>query len=150
MCACPPHSDRWGAYKALAFGTGLTFMCSLLHFVGAKLSVHNGRYAVVLLGQVLGALAQPFFTNMPANIAGTWFPMSQREIATTIASIFNPLGARARAVFDGPTSRFVLSSCLWQCAALPRRPSLQAMQQAPWCRLSWLASRMTSHFCRWS
>jgi hypothetical protein len=46
----------------------------------------------VLFGQIAGGLAQPFFTNSPAKLAGEWFPVSERNLATTVASMCNPLG----------------------------------------------------------
>lgn len=45
-----------------------------------------------MLGQILGGLAQPFFTNAPSRIAGDWFPASERDIGTVVAAMSNPLG----------------------------------------------------------
>lgn len=53
-------------------------------------------FAVLMLGQCITALAQPCFTNSPARLAGDWFPLEQRNIATTIAALINPAGEGAR------------------------------------------------------
>ena len=40
----------------------------------------------------MAALAQPMFNSLPVVLAATWFSMSERDVATAIASLFNPLG----------------------------------------------------------
>jgi hypothetical protein len=45
-----------------------------------------------MVGQLLGALAQPIFLSTPAVVAANWFPVSERDIATTVGALFNPLG----------------------------------------------------------
>lgn len=49
-------------------------------------------YAALLVGQVFPALAAPFFLNVTALFAARWFAPSQRDIATAICSMANPLG----------------------------------------------------------
>lgn len=50
-------------------------------------------YAIVLLGTFLVALSQPFYLNLPAKIAAVWFPVKERDLATTVCSLANPLGS---------------------------------------------------------
>ena len=38
------------------------------------------------------AIAQPILTSTPAKIAGEWFSTSERDIATVLCSLFNPIG----------------------------------------------------------
>ncbi len=52
-----------------------------------------GSYALMLIGTALVGLAQPFYLNMPAKIAATWFAVSERDVATTLCSLANPLGS---------------------------------------------------------
>ena len=49
-------------------------------------------YGLMLTGQYLAALAQPFFTNVPPKVATAWFPTSERDFATVVASMANPVG----------------------------------------------------------
>ena len=102
LCRCLKYSDKWGLYGSVTTGTVLSFACALLHYIGSLLSADamggHGRYSIVLIGQCLGAIGQPFFTNAPAKLAGTWFPTSEREIATTIAAMLNPIGTFLAAV----------------------------------------------------
>lgn len=50
-------------------------------------------YVFVLLGTIVVATAQPFYLNMPAKIAAAWFAVQERDIATTLCSLANPLGS---------------------------------------------------------
>jgi predicted MFS family arabinose efflux permease len=51
----------------------------------------NG-YSFLILGQIFPAIAAPFFLNSTALFAARWFAPSQRDIATSICSMANPLG----------------------------------------------------------
>eukprot|EP01035_Chromulina_nebulosa_P016801 gene16801-22283_t len=46
-----------------------------------------------LPGQSFAALAQPIFCNLPAAVASIWFAMNERDTATTISALFNPVGS---------------------------------------------------------
>ncbi len=52
----------------------------------------TGAYAVTLLGQTFAAMANALFMNIPASLASTWFSMEERDIATAVASMCNPVG----------------------------------------------------------
>jgi predicted MFS family arabinose efflux permease len=49
-------------------------------------------YPALIIGQLFPAIAAPFFLNSTALFAARWFPPSQRDIATAICSMANPLG----------------------------------------------------------
>jgi MFS family permease len=51
----------------------------------------NG-YPALIIGQILPAIAAPFFLNITALFAARWFASQQRDIATAIGSMANPLG----------------------------------------------------------
>eukprot|EP01038_Epipyxis_sp_PR26KG_P009236 gene9236-12450_t len=72
-----------------ATGCAIRLIGSLLRFqVGSSAS-----YALVLFGTTLVGLAQPFYLNLPAKIAGVWFPVNERDIATTLCSLAAPFGS---------------------------------------------------------
>eukprot|EP00727_Mastigamoeba_balamuthi_P000701 m51a1_g10628 hypothetical protein (514) ;mRNA; f:36421-38645 len=52
----------------------------------------GGRFAVLAVGHVISAFAQPFLLNAPTTLAALWFPPSQRAVATTICTASNPIG----------------------------------------------------------
>ena len=53
------------------------------------------RYGVLFLGQLICAMGQPFFVNTSAKLAGDWFGASERDLATVVASLVNPIGNAA-------------------------------------------------------
>ncbi|GAB5361541.1 hypothetical protein AAMO2058_000721800 [Amorphochlora amoebiformis] len=74
---------------------------NILNVLGATLrlaSVKNNMeqningYVLLLIGQTLCGLGQPIYVNGSARIAATWFTVEGRDIATVIASMFNPVG----------------------------------------------------------
>lgn len=54
-----------------------------------------------MVGQALGALAQPVFSNSPARVSGDWFAVHERDIATTVGSLSNLVGTALGAVIAG-------------------------------------------------
>ena len=47
----------------------------------------SSQYTVVLVGQCLCGVAQPFVLFVPTKLAALWFPDSQRAKANTAASM---------------------------------------------------------------
>ena len=72
----------------LILGAWLNMFGALVRFCGSP----PGRefkilYPVVMLGQTLGALAQPLIIFTPTKLAALWFPEHQRATANMIASM---------------------------------------------------------------
>jgi MFS transporter, FLVCR family, MFS-domain-containing protein 7 len=59
-----------------------------LRYVGARLAL----FPVVLTGQILIGLAQPFVLAAPTRYSDLWFSEKGRTTATAIASLANPFG----------------------------------------------------------
>jgi hypothetical protein len=82
--------------RSLAICGLLTVLAALLRFIAAyninSLGFANA-YAIMMLGQALAGLGQPMFLNSPPAIAAIWFPVDEREMATTIGSMFSPIGS---------------------------------------------------------
>ncbi|CAF1123021.1 unnamed protein product [Adineta ricciae] len=55
------------------------------------ISPSNG-YPALIIGQIFPAIATPLFINITPLFAARWFPPKQRDIATAISSMSNPLG----------------------------------------------------------
>jgi len=66
----------------------------IVRFLGVVLPSSEGHesYALILVGQSVVALAQPFVLNLPGVIAGRWFGAEERDLATTIGTLSNILG----------------------------------------------------------
>ncbi len=79
----------------LLIGSLLTLFGAVLRLIGAfcrKDLGAYGSYILILIGQLIIALGQPLFMNVPAALSSAWFPVNERDIATTVSSMFNPLG----------------------------------------------------------
>ena len=79
---------------------GLIFQASLLTCCGCLLRLAAGgftndwfSYSCVLLGTAIVALAQPFYLTLPAEMASLWFGLGERDMATTVCGLANPLGS---------------------------------------------------------
>ncbi|CAN9493201.1 unnamed protein product [Ophioblennius macclurei] len=85
--------DSLGLRVTLISGSWLNMVGAMIRFVsllsGTSAAV---RYGVVMLGQTLGAMAQPLMVFAPAKLAAVWFPDHQRATANMVASMANPLG----------------------------------------------------------
>ncbi|CAJ2505311.1 Uu.00g127050.m01.CDS01 [Anthostomella pinea] len=56
-------------------------------------SPDGGSYGVVLFGQILTGLAQPFVLSAPTRYSDMWFTNRGRVAATALTSLANPFGA---------------------------------------------------------
>lgn len=94
-------SKRYNLRTILLTGGSLTTFGCLIRWIGAyayQPGSSNGlsaasSYAIIFIGTFSVALAQPFYLNLPAKIAAAWFAVKERDIATTICSLANPLGS---------------------------------------------------------
>lgn len=75
-------------------------LCAWLNMAGAVVRVVatvssidiSVQYIIVMVGQILCAIAQPLAIFAPTKLAAVWFPDHQRATANMIASMSNPLG----------------------------------------------------------
>lgn len=84
--------------STMLLGGSLTTVGCVIRWIGA-FARENGSispvlsYVIVLFGTLMVAASQPFYLNMPAKIAGSWFAVKERDIGTTLCSLANPLGS---------------------------------------------------------
>ena len=64
----------------------------MIKWVGALIPPPHVAYAVVVVGQCVGAAGQPLLLNVAARLSAEWFPEHERDIATTCATMSNILG----------------------------------------------------------
>jgi len=86
--------ERFGLRGGMLVGNVVNLLGSILRLSSIKAnsqSVQHG-YLLLLLGQALCGLVQPVYVNASALLAATWFPVEQRDLATVIASMSNPVG----------------------------------------------------------
>uniref|UniRef100_A0A915BRT2 Major facilitator superfamily (MFS) profile domain-containing protein n=1 Tax=Parascaris univalens TaxID=6257 RepID=A0A915BRT2_PARUN len=82
---------RVGLRGSLMIAAWTNVTGAVLRFISSFLS-DSLRFPCGLAGQVLAAWAYPFIMFLPTKIANTWFSPNERAIATTIATMSNPLG----------------------------------------------------------
>jgi FLVCR family MFS transporter 7 len=76
-------------------GFANTLGCAI-RFIGGLFRHHLGAqasYILVLFGTLLVGLAQPFYLNLPAKVATTWFALNERDMATTVCFVAHSAGA---------------------------------------------------------
>ena len=78
-------------------GLAVTFKCcAVANIFGAwaryALLDYFEDFRLVLLGQIVAAIAQPFLLNGVSKVATVWFPDDERALATTIGSLASPVG----------------------------------------------------------
>jgi MFS family permease len=78
--------STFGIVKGIGLGV-------LLTVVGASLKGFSGEsFNMVMAGQVLLAIAQPFIINSPTAVAARWFPVKERAMATGLATLAQYIG----------------------------------------------------------
>jgi FLVCR family MFS transporter 7 len=73
---------------SVTVGCLLHLLSTGMRYVAALIA----SYPLLLCGQIVGAAAQPIFINIPTYLAGVWFGLEDREVATSIGALSNPVG----------------------------------------------------------
>ncbi|XP_024116141.1 solute carrier family 49 member A3 [Oryzias melastigma] len=85
--------DTLGLRITLILGSWLNMLGAMLRLAGQDPLVSSEvHFILVMLGQTIGAVAQPLIIFTPTKVAALWFPDHQRATANMIASMSNPLG----------------------------------------------------------
>lgn len=78
--------DTYGIVKGVGLGVLLTVAGAILKGVSGE------SFNMVLAGQVLLAIGQPFTLNASTALAARWFPVKERAIATGLATLAQYIG----------------------------------------------------------
>lgn len=74
----------------------VTIISTIFKLFGAiyynSLSIPN-VYGLMMIGQALAGFIQPSITNFPASLSSIWFPVEERDISTSIASMCSAIGS---------------------------------------------------------
>lgn len=84
-----------GLKATVIAGALLNTVGALVRFAGVFAKDHTSSawvFTLLLLGQCIASICQPVILNISPTVAHEWFPSSERDIATTIGSMFNPIG----------------------------------------------------------
>ncbi|KAK1498528.1 major facilitator superfamily transporter [Colletotrichum tamarilloi] len=83
-----------GPKPSFITAAALILVGNWIRFAGShSRSPTGGNYGVVMFGQILTGLAQPFVLAAPTRYSDLWFTNRGRVAATALTSLANPLGA---------------------------------------------------------
>ncbi|KAJ7470793.1 major facilitator superfamily domain-containing protein [Mycena latifolia] len=99
-CACmpvvlsiPALATRLGLRKTCFIASGCLVAASWIRYAGTSRSLSsNQSYALVILGQLFSAVAQPVFLVLAPKYSETWFDLRGRTAATMVIAVANPVG----------------------------------------------------------
>lgn len=82
--------DKGGPRLSILASSALVLLGNWIRYAGTRAS--PPRFGVVMFGQILIGLSQPFVLAAPTRYSNLWFSDQGRVSATAIASLANPLG----------------------------------------------------------
>jgi FLVCR family MFS transporter 7 len=85
-------SERLGVRRLLLLAAAANAAAGWVRYLAMLAPSPGTAYAGVLVGQCIGALAQPAFINAPARLAGDWFGDTEQGTATVLGSMANVVG----------------------------------------------------------
>ncbi|OTA92849.1 hypothetical protein M434DRAFT_396117 [Hypoxylon sp. CO27-5] len=86
------YALHWGPKPSIVASAVLILAGNWIRFAGSH-SRDGGLFGVVMFGQILTGLAQPFVLSAPTRFSDMWFTNRGRVAATALASLANPFGA---------------------------------------------------------
>lgn len=81
-----------GPKLSIVTSASLVLVGNWIRYAGCH-SKSGGLFGVVMFGQILTGLGQPFVLAAPARYSDLWFTNRGRVTATALTSLANPLGA---------------------------------------------------------
>ncbi|CEO60225.1 Putative Permease of the major facilitator superfamily [Penicillium brasilianum] len=90
--------NKGGPKPAIIITAALLLVGNWLRYAGTK--ANGGIFGLVMFGQIIIGLAQPFCLCAPTRYSDQWFSDKGRTSATALASLANPLGAAIGQLVD--------------------------------------------------
>ncbi|KAJ5221661.1 MFS-type transporter [Penicillium citrinum] len=90
--------NKGGPKPAIIITSSFLLVGNWLRYAGTK--ANGGIFGLVMFGQILIGLAQPFCLCAPTRYSDLWFSDKGRTSATAVASLANPLGAAIGQLVD--------------------------------------------------
>ena len=81
-----------GPKPSIVASASLLLVGNWVRYAGTR-SGSQGHYGVVMFGQILTGLSQPFVLSAPTRYSDLWFTNRGRVAATAVTTLANPLGA---------------------------------------------------------
>ncbi|KAF9447949.1 MFS general substrate transporter [Macrolepiota fuliginosa MF-IS2] len=91
--AIPYIVARYGLRRCYDLGAIALILAAWVRFAGTAKTLSGGRaYALLILGQMFGAVGQAIYQVLGPKYSETWFNLKGRTTATMIIAISNPVG----------------------------------------------------------
>lgn len=90
--------NKGGPRSVIITASVLILIGNWVRYAGTK--AQDGIFGVVMFGQLLLGLAQPFALAAPTRYSDLWFSEQGRTSATAFATLANPLGAAIGQLVD--------------------------------------------------
>lgn len=90
--------NKGGPRPSMWMASALIFIGNWVRYAGTRPA--KPQFGVVMLGQILIGLAQPFVLAAPTRYSDMWFTENGRIGATALASLANPLGGALGQLID--------------------------------------------------
>ena len=87
---------------AIVVASLLILFGNWIRYAGTR--AQDGVFGVVMFGQILIGLAQPFVLAAPTRYSDLWYTDRGRTSATAVASLANPFGAAVNLKYFIPSS----------------------------------------------
>ncbi|KAI1485435.1 MFS general substrate transporter [Biscogniauxia mediterranea] len=85
---------HWGPKPSIVTAAVLILVGNWVRYGGSHAQTRDGGiYGVVMFGQILTGLAQPFVLSAPTRYSDMWFTNRGRVAATALTSLANPFGS---------------------------------------------------------
>ncbi|KAJ7072374.1 major facilitator superfamily domain-containing protein [Mycena amicta] len=141
----PDIIRRFGIRRCCDIGAVAMIISAWVRYAGTVHSLPSGgAYALLFIGQVFSAIAQPIFQVIGPKYSETWFNLRGRVTATMVVAIANPVGGALGQLLSpivGTTRQSILilaiiSTVAAPCvllisAAPPTPPTYSASKRAP-------------------
>ncbi|KAI0011497.1 major facilitator superfamily domain-containing protein [Xylariaceae sp. FL0662B] len=92
VCPFTIYALHWGPKPSIIAAAVLILAGNWIRYAGSY-SRDGGLYGVVMFGQILTGVAQPFVLSAPTRYSDMWFTTRGRVAATALPSLANPFGA---------------------------------------------------------
>ncbi|KAF7364730.1 MFS general substrate transporter [Mycena venus] len=143
--AIPEVIRRYGIRRCCDIGAAALIVSAWIRYAATAHSLSTrGAYALLIIGQLFAAIAQPIFQIIGPKFSETWFDLKGRTTATMIIGIANPIGGAVGQLLSpsvGDTRKSILvlgiiasvgaPFVLLISAAPPTPPTYSASQKAP-------------------
>lgn len=119
----PICCSKWGIRRCCDIGVVALLIAAWVRYAGTVHSLsREGAYALLIVGQLFIAIAQPIFQVLGPMYSETWFDLKGRTTATMIISVSNPVGGALGQLISpipGNTRHSILILGIISTAAIP-------------------------------